>query len=185
MVAPRQVLGVFDCRAGGGSAALAFCFHGGGSRWRRHVRRRRRSQRRDGSCGQGLSPVHSAHVGQEMEVHYRWHPYFGRKVRICRVEERATGRFLKIQGPSGVVVSIAAWMLDPVECAGMTMRRVADGFQDDDVLSLSCDFPCSSWIKRMGRSGVGAPSGPVPFRQHGGSHRSAWRQSMRSDRPWR
>jgi septal ring factor EnvC (AmiA/AmiB activator) len=24
-----------------------------------------------------LSAVHSAHVGQEIEVHYRWHPYFG------------------------------------------------------------------------------------------------------------
>jgi hypothetical protein len=68
-----------------------------------------------------LSPVHSAHVGQELEVHYRWHPYFGRKVDVRRVEQRATGQFLKVQGAAGAVVSIAAWMLDPVVCAGMTM----------------------------------------------------------------
>jgi hypothetical protein len=56
-----------------------------------------------------------------MEVHYRWHPYFGCTVRVRRVEQRATGLFLKVQGPAGVVVSMAAWMLDPVTCAGMTM----------------------------------------------------------------
>ena len=67
------------------------------------------------------SPVHSAHVGQELEVHYRWHPYFGRKVCVRRVEQRATGQFLKVQGPAGIVVSIAGWMLDPVVCAGMTI----------------------------------------------------------------
>ena len=34
-------------------------------------------------------------------------------------ERRAN--FLKVQGPAGIVVSIAGWMLDPVICAGMTM----------------------------------------------------------------
>ena len=37
------------------------------------------------------------------------------------MEQRATGLFLKVQGPTGVVVSMAAWMLDPVTCAGMTI----------------------------------------------------------------
>ncbi|HZX71496.1 MAG TPA: hypothetical protein VFE77_11825 [Rhodanobacter sp.] len=67
------------------------------------------------------SPVHSAHVGQELEVHYRWHRYFGRKVSVRRVEQRATGQFLKVQGPAGTVVILAGWMLDPVICAGMTI----------------------------------------------------------------
>lgn len=66
-------------------------------------------------------PDHSAHVGQELEVHYRWHPYFGNKVSIRRVEQRATGRFLKVLGPAGVVVSIADWMLDPIVCAGLSL----------------------------------------------------------------
>lgn len=58
---------------------------------------------------------------QEFEVHYRWHPYFGCTVVVRRVEQRAMGQFLKVQGPAGVVVSIAGWMLDPVACAGMLM----------------------------------------------------------------
>jgi hypothetical protein len=72
------------------------------------------------SC-QAPSPVHSAHVGQELEVRYRYHPYFGRKVLVRRIEQRATGQFLKVQEPSGIVVSIAGWMLDPVICTGMTI----------------------------------------------------------------
>jgi hypothetical protein len=70
---------------------------------------------------QELLPVHSAHVGQELEVHYRHHPYFGRKVLVRRIEQRATGQFLRVQWPAGIVVSIAGWMLDPVICAGMTI----------------------------------------------------------------
>ena len=38
-----------------------------------------------------------------------------------RVEQRATGQFLKVQGPAGIVVSIAGWMLDPEICAAMTI----------------------------------------------------------------
>ncbi|CAN7631968.1 hypothetical protein [Pararhizobium sp. LjRoot238] len=56
-----------------------------------------------------------------MEVHYRWHPYFGQQVCVRRVDQRATGQFLQVLGPTGVVVSIAGWMIDPVTCAGMTM----------------------------------------------------------------
>ena len=67
------------------------------------------------------SPVHSAHVGQELEVHYRCHPYYGQKVLVRVVQQRATGQFLTVQGPSGIVVSIAGWMLDPVICTEMTM----------------------------------------------------------------
>ena len=37
------------------------------------------------------------------------------------MEQRATGQFLSVQGPAGIVVSIAGWMLDPVICAGMTI----------------------------------------------------------------
>ena len=67
------------------------------------------------------SPVHSAHVGQELEVRYRWHPYFGCKITVRLVEQRASGTFLRVQGPTGAVVSIAGWMVDAVACAGMGM----------------------------------------------------------------
>lgn len=56
-----------------------------------------------------------------MEVHYRWHPYFGQKVCVRRVERRATGQFLQVLGPTGIVIAMAGWMIDPVACAGMTI----------------------------------------------------------------
>jgi hypothetical protein len=83
--------------------------------------RRDRSRRTATTCVPRLLPVHSAHAGQELEVYYRYHPYFGRKVLVRRIEQRATGQFLSAQGPAGIVVSIAGWMLDPVICAGMTI----------------------------------------------------------------
>ena len=63
------------------------------------------------------------------EVYYRWQPYFGQKVSIRLVEERATGRFFKAMVPTGVVVSISEWMIDPVVCGGMTMGVHASTLQ--------------------------------------------------------
>jgi hypothetical protein len=31
-------------------------------------------------------PVHSSHVRDDVEVHYRWNPCFGRRMRAFRVE---------------------------------------------------------------------------------------------------
>ena len=36
-----------------------------------------------------------------------------------RVERRATGEFIKVEGPSGVVVSVPAWMIDLHFCAAL------------------------------------------------------------------
>ncbi len=36
-----------------------------------------------------------------------------------RVERRATGEFLKVEGPSGGVVSVPAWMIDLHICAAL------------------------------------------------------------------
>jgi hypothetical protein len=37
-------------------------------------------------------PVHSAHIGQEIEVHYRWHPLYGRRVKVRDIKQRGGGR---------------------------------------------------------------------------------------------
>ena len=69
----------------------------------------------------GHTPGHSAHVGQEVVVHYRWHPLFGRRLRQHYSEDRRTGRIVHVETAPGVVVALAAWMLDPVACAGMEL----------------------------------------------------------------
>jgi hypothetical protein len=82
----------------------------------------------------GRSTVHSAHVGQEVEVRYRWHPLYGRRVRQHYSELRAGGRVAHVEAAPGVVVVLAAWMLDSAACAGMKI-----GAPHVDVAALS-DF---------------------------------------------
>jgi hypothetical protein len=65
-------------------------------------------------------PGHSAHIGQQVEIYYRWHPLRGRRVKVCGSEQRGTGQFVHVEVAAGVVTLIPAWMLDPVLCAGMT-----------------------------------------------------------------
>ena len=92
-------------------------------RWRRWRApcRRRPIPRRASSFGQGPSPGHSAHVGQEIVVYYRWHPLHGRRLRQHYVEARQTGALAHVETAPGVVVAISAWMLDPVACVGMEL----------------------------------------------------------------
>jgi hypothetical protein len=71
--------------------------------------------------GRWQSPGHSAHIGQEVEVHYRWHAHYGRRVRRQYVERRAGGDLVHVEVAPGVVIVVTAWMLDPAACAGMAL----------------------------------------------------------------
>ena len=65
------------------------------------------------------SPDHSAHVGQIVKVHYRWHALHGREVRLESSECRRNGRFVYVEVSPGTVLMIAAWMLDAAACSAM------------------------------------------------------------------
>jgi len=67
------------------------------------------------------SPGHSAHIGQEVEIHYRWHAHYGRRIRRQYVERRAGGDVVHVEVAPGVVIVVTAWMLDPAACAGMAL----------------------------------------------------------------
>jgi hypothetical protein len=94
--------------------------------------RHRDCLRIDDSSGQAQSPVHSAHVGEEVEVHYRWHPLYGRRLRQQYSEQRVGGRVVHVEATPGVIIVLAAWMLDPAACAGMKI-----GAPRADVAALS------------------------------------------------
>ena len=80
----------------------------------------RRSLRTDNSSGRGQSRRHSAHIGQDVVIQYRWHPLYGQRVRRIRGERRASGELVHVELTPGVAVTILpAWKLDPVYCAGL------------------------------------------------------------------
>ena len=55
----------------------------------------------------------------KVEIHYRWHPLPGRRVRRFYSEQRVGGQFVHIEASPGVIIVVAAWMLDRAACAGM------------------------------------------------------------------
>ncbi len=76
---------------------------------------------RDSCFCQWQSLGHSAHIGQEVEVFYRWHPLFRRRVRRQYSERWATGEVVHVQVAPCIVIVVAAWMLDAVACAHMEL----------------------------------------------------------------
>ena len=51
-------------------------------------------------------------------MHYRWHPLFGRTLRLVRRAGGRGGDCLHCEVSDGTVASIPFWMLDPSVCAG-------------------------------------------------------------------
>ncbi|MGB7975274.1 MAG: hypothetical protein WCF81_13195 [Roseiarcus sp.] len=66
------------------------------------------------------SPVHSARVRAEVEVHYRWHALYGRRLRLHYSEVRDGTRLSFVEAGPGVVIVMPSWMLDPAACAATT-----------------------------------------------------------------
>src|ERR1043165_4913253 len=58
---------------------------------------------------QSPSRIHSAHIGQEVDVHYRWHPLYGRRLRVEHIEQRASGRVIYVEVTPGTVMILQAW----------------------------------------------------------------------------
>jgi hypothetical protein len=77
------------------------------------------------------SPVHSARVGIDVEVHYRWHALYGRRVHLHYSEVRAGARLSYVEAAPGGVIVLPNWMLDPGACADMTL-----GAPQVDVVAL-------------------------------------------------
>ena len=93
------------------------------------------------------SQVHSAHIGQDVEVHYRWHPFYGRRLRAQYSEQRGSGRVVHVEVAPGVVTVLPDWMLDASICAGMTLgapRVSTSALGELQRLLVACGFRRSS-----------------------------------------
>ena len=138
------------------------------------------------TSGRGPSQGHSAHVGQEVVVHYRWHPLCGRLVRRHYSEQRTTGEIVHVEAVPGVVTVVAAWMLDPVACTGMEIGAprvslaaltdlhrllIAQGFRGRSV-GCALNNDCGKRIANVlsGREALArAVERPSRLQRHGGA----------------
>src|SRR6185436_17120827 len=82
-------------------------------------RPRRRDRRTTNSFDSVQSRDHSAHIGQDVVIHYRWHPLYGRKARRIQVERRASGEFVHVELTPASITILPAWKVDPVYCSGL------------------------------------------------------------------
>ena len=84
----------------------------------RHLRRCQRT-----SCSFSTMQLRgqSAHINQDVEVHYRWHALHGRRVRQLYAERRSGREVVIVETEPGVAIVLAAWMLDPAVCAAMRL----------------------------------------------------------------
>src|ERR1700694_6005108 len=130
--------------------------------------------------GPRRSSGHSAHIGQEVEVYYRGHPLYGRRVRRHYSEQRVAGRCVHVEAEPGVIISVAAWMLDPVACAGMEIgvpRATVAALSDLHQLLIERGFRGSSrgdssivqeeqddQLTKTDSAKTGAVHGPSPAR---------------------
>jgi hypothetical protein len=71
------------------------------------------------TCGPGQSRGHSAHIGQEVIIHYRWHPLYGRSARRIQSKRCVSGDVVRVELSPGAVTVLPAWKLDAVYCAGL------------------------------------------------------------------
>src|ERR1700722_5641793 len=112
------------------------------------ARRLNLNRRRDNSSCLELLRGHSAHINQDVEVHYRWHALHGRKVRQLYAEQRSGREVVVVEAGPGVAIVLAAWMLDPAVCATLSLGAptiVIAGLADLDRLlkALGLQRTCS------------------------------------------
>jgi len=60
-------------------------------------------------------------------VQYRWHPLYGRKVRLVKTAKSAGGEELHCETDSGIVLGIPRWMTDAGRCLTMEIGSCVVG----------------------------------------------------------
>ena len=112
--------------------ATGECSVGGGTRPSRQPVNQRAEEHASSPSSPGRASFdwpartrHTAHKTEIRIVHYRWHPWHGRPVRV-RVGERYPGVLrCYFPGDDGYARFLPAWMLDDAACAAMRVAAAA------------------------------------------------------------
>ena len=115
VVRPETIRSSTSVSQASGSSPFSFAVLRSDERWPRS-RPRLRLRRTTNSFFRLQLPVHSARVGAEVEVHYRWHALYGRRLRLHYSEVRAGTPLSYVEAGPGVIIVMPSWMLDPAAC---------------------------------------------------------------------
>jgi hypothetical protein len=74
----------------------------------RHVRHHDLNPRTAKPFFRVQSRGHSAHIGQDVVIHYRWHPLYRLSVRRIQGEARGSGEFVHVELTPGAVTILPA-----------------------------------------------------------------------------
>ena len=77
---------------------------------------------------------HSAHIGQEVEVQYRWHALYGRSVRRQYVEQRAGGEVVHVELAPGTRLDGELALANQLRVSRPTLRRAIEYLVDRGYL---------------------------------------------------
>ena len=76
----------------------------------------------DGFCRFLANQKHSAHHFEIVTVHYRWHPLFGRSLRVHRRMKNRSGEQVFCELPNDTTCALPTWMFS-ADCARFTLGR--------------------------------------------------------------
>ena len=63
------------------------------------------------------APKHNAHGLETVRIYYRWHPLFGRYLRLRRRAKYPRGEYVYCELPDGTVAGLPGWMTDSSACS--------------------------------------------------------------------
>jgi len=67
------------------------------------------------------SQKHNAHGPEKINIHYRFHPLFGQRLRVERRAKLASGEYIFCELPDGTIGGFPSWITDPATNANVSV----------------------------------------------------------------
>ena len=75
----------------------------------------------DDSCQFRTSQKHNAHGPENINIHYRFHPLYGQRLRVERRAKLASGEYIFCELPDGTISGFPSWITDPATNANVSV----------------------------------------------------------------
>ena len=74
-----------------------------------------------GFCPFRPSQKHNAHGPENINIHYRFHPLYGQRLRVERRAKLASGEYIFCELPDGTIGGFPSWITDPATNANVSV----------------------------------------------------------------